>query len=82
MIIMTNEYGTLVDIIGRGNRSTWKKTCLSATLSITNPIWTELGLHPCKLVSLGAQDGAPYACGTGGIQEAKFANVRTAIGLC
>jgi hypothetical protein len=29
-----------------GNRSTRGKTCPSATLSTTNPTWTDLGLNP------------------------------------
>jgi hypothetical protein len=28
------------------SRSTRRKTCLSATLSITNPTWTDLGSNP------------------------------------
>jgi hypothetical protein len=28
------------------NRSTWGKACPSATLSTTNPTWTDLGLNP------------------------------------
>jgi hypothetical protein len=32
--------------IGRGNRSTRKKTCPSATLSTTNPTWPDLGSNP------------------------------------
>jgi hypothetical protein len=28
------------------NRSTGRKTCPSATLSTTNPTWTDLGLNP------------------------------------
>ena len=29
------------------NRSTWGKACPSATLSTTNPKWTDLGSNPC-----------------------------------
>jgi hypothetical protein len=32
--------------IGRGNRSTRKKTCTSATLSTINPTWPDPGLNP------------------------------------
>jgi hypothetical protein len=33
-------------VLTRENRSTWRKTCLSATLSTTNRTWTGLGLNP------------------------------------
>jgi hypothetical protein len=33
-------------ILTRENRRTRRKTCSSATLSITNPIWTSLGANP------------------------------------
>jgi hypothetical protein len=38
--------------IGRGNRSTWRKTCLSAALSITNPTC-------CQDVNPGRRGGKP-----------------------
>jgi hypothetical protein len=39
--------------IGRGNRSTQKKTCPNATLPTTNPAWPDLGSN------LGRRRGKP-----------------------
>jgi hypothetical protein len=33
-------------IIDRGNQITWRETCPSATLSITNLTWADLGANP------------------------------------
>jgi hypothetical protein len=45
----------------RGKRKTWKKTCLSATLSTTNSTWTILGaipgVHDEKPVTNGPHNG-------------------------
>jgi len=37
--------GTCEMMLTRENQSTWRKACPNATLLITNPTWTELGLH-------------------------------------
>jgi hypothetical protein len=35
-------------ILTGGNRRTRRKTCPSATLSTTNPTWTNLGANPSR----------------------------------
>ena len=51
-----NEYVKMVEWCWQGNNlSPWTKICLCTTLSMTNPIWTDLefnlGLHNDRLVS-------------------------------
>jgi hypothetical protein len=40
--MMMDEYGTLME--GK-NKGSWRKACLSFTLSNTNPTWTALGMN-------------------------------------
>jgi hypothetical protein len=42
------EYGAMLEWYWHGeNQRTFRKTCPCATLSTTNPTWTDLGANPC-----------------------------------
>jgi hypothetical protein len=46
--------------IGRGNRSTRKKTCPSSTLSTTHPTWPDLGSNPSRRCGKPATNRLSY----------------------
>jgi hypothetical protein len=46
--------------IGRGNWSTRKKNCSSATLSTTNPTWLDPGMNSCRHGEMPATNRLNY----------------------